>query len=393
MEFEFTEEQQLLRESLRRFLEAEIRPQDDLHGDREMTPELARKLCKQLLPWGYLGEAGTLGGTGDPVIRAILTEELARVFPGLAGISGIASAAAAVVRAGAHADVAGRLAEPMANGDRIGCLAISEPNVGSDASAVECRAELRGDRYVVNGTKCWISNGHIADVAVVVVQTEPGSGRSGLRQLVIDRRESPFESRDTPTIGMRSFPTSELHFENVEVPEVNRIGGWRQRTSSSANDPGSDVFAKMLRGIAQARVGSGLIAVGIAQRAFEIGLAYVRERKQFGKEIARFQLVASMIADMATEIDAARLLCYRAIQLLQRRRCDAEVSMAKAYATEMAVRVTSRAIQCMGSHGLATENRVERCLRDARMWTMPDGTTQIQKLIIGRALTGMSAIH
>jgi alkylation response protein AidB-like acyl-CoA dehydrogenase len=392
MEFEFTEEQQILRESLQKFLDAEIRPYDDRYGDEEMTPDLAKKLCKMLIPWGYLGDGGIFGRTADPIIRSIQTEELARAFPGLAGISGITSGAASIVRQLAHPDLAARLAEPLAQADLIGCLAISEPNVGSDPSGIECRAELRGDRYLVNGTKCWISNGHISDVAIVLVQTDPSSGPAGFRQLVIDRNESPFESRDTPTIGVRSFPTSELYFRDVEVPATNRIGGWRDKAASSSDEP-SRAFARVLQSFSLARVGTGLIALGIARRAYELALEYVVQRKQFGKEIARFQLVQSMIADMATEIDAARLLCYRAQDALSRRRADVEASMAKAYATEMAVRVTSMAIQCMGSNGLATENRVERCLRDARMWTMPDGTTQIQKLIIGRALTGMSAIR
>jgi len=135
------------------------------------------------------------------------------------------------------------------------------------------------------------------------------------------------------------------------------------------------------------------ISVGIAQHAFEMALDYVKVRKQFGREIGRFQLVQEMIAEIATDLDAARLLCYRAMQLSRIRRCEAEVSMAKAYATEMGVRVCSKAIQCMGAFGLAVESRVERCLRDARMLTVPDGTTQIQQLIIGRALIGMSAIR
>lgn len=389
MEFDYTEEQQVLQESLRKFLDAEIRPWDDRHGDEEMTPERAKTLLGLLLPWGYLGS----DVPGDPILRGIQTEELARVFPGLAGIAFIANAAAQSIATGAHPEVAERLAGPLARAERIGCMGISEPNVGSDPSGIECRAELRGDRYQVNGTKCWISNGHIADVVVALVQTDPAQGPAGLRQLVIDREESPFESRDTPTLGMRSFPTSELYFHDVEVPAVNRIGGWETKPVAAAGlDPGR-AFARTLEGFASARVMTAYIAVGIAQRAYEIALAYVKNRKQFGKEIGRFQLVQAMLADMATELDAARLLTHRAHQLLGRRRCDAEVSMAKAYATEMSVRVASQAVQCMGANGLAIENRVERCLRDARMWTVPDGTTQIQKLIIGRALTGFSAIR
>jgi alkylation response protein AidB-like acyl-CoA dehydrogenase len=174
----------------------------------------------------------------------------------------------------------------------------------------------------------------------------------------------------------------------VEVPEINTIGGWKG--SKGDVDPAT-AFARTLAMIAGVRAGTALISVGIAVRAFEIALDYVRERRQFGKEIARHQLVSAMIADMATEIDASRLLCYRAMHA--RGRPEVEASMAKGYATEAAVRVSTMAMQCLGANGLAIENRVERCLRDARMLTIPDGTTQIQKLIIGRALTGMSAIR
>jgi len=388
MEFELNEEQQILREELRKFLEAEIRPLDDEWGDVEMTAERAREFCKKLIPWGYMGGgAAELGVERDATVSCILNEELARAFPALGGVAGMTAGAAAGIEAGGHPEVADRLVEPLRRSELVGCNAFTEPNVGSDPSGIECRAEKKGDRWIVNGAKAWISNGHIADVAIVLVQTEPGKGAAGFRQLVIDRRESPFESRDTPTIGLRAFPTSELWFNDVEVPDINMIGGWKE---GGAVDPAT-AFARTLAMIASVRAGTALISVGIAQRAFELALDYVKQRRQFGKEIARHQMVSAMIADMATDIDAARLLCYRALH--KRGRPEVEASMAKGFATEAAVRVCSTAMQCMGANGLATENRVERCLRDARMLTIPDGTTQIQKLIIGRALTGMSAIR
>ena len=389
MEFELNEEQQILREELRKFLESEIRPLDDRWGDEEMDAERARGLCKKLIPWGYMGGSGSeLGVARDATVGCILNEELARVFPALSGISGMTAGTASGIAMGAHPEVAARLVEPLRRSELIGCNAFTEPNVGSDPSGIECRAEKKGDRWIVNGAKAWISNGHIADVAIVLVQTDPAKGTAGFRQLVIDRRESPFESRDTPTIGLRAFPTSELSFNDVEVPEINAIGGWKQ--AGSAVDP-STAFARTLAAIAAVRAGTALLSVGIAQRAFEIALDYVVQRRQFGKEIARHQMVSAMIADMATDIDASRLLCYRALH--KRGRPEVEASMAKAFATEASVRVCSTAMQCLGANGLATENRVERCLRDARMLTIPDGTTQIQKLIVGRALTGMSAIR
>jgi alkylation response protein AidB-like acyl-CoA dehydrogenase len=390
MDFELTEEQEIFRESLRKFLEAEIQPLDDRWGDEEMTAERARELCKKLIPWGYLGDGGAMAPGGDVTISCIQNEELARAFPALVGVAGMTAGCASGIAAAAHPEVAARLVEPLRQSDLIGCNAFTEPNAGSDPSGIECRAEKRGDRWIVNGAKCWISNGHIADVAIVLAQTDPSQGPAGMRQLVVERRESPFESRDTPTIGLRAFPTSELYFNDVEVPEINLIGGWKR--AGVAEDP-ARAFQRTLRAMATARAGTAMLAVGIAERAFELALAYVKERRQFGKEIARHQLVSAMIADMATDIDASRLLCYRAFHALRRGRADVEASMAKAYATEAAVRVTSNAIQCMGANGLAIENRVERCLRDARMLTMPDGTTQIQKLIVGRALTGMSAIR
>ncbi|MAE96205.1 MAG: hypothetical protein CL910_16245 [Deltaproteobacteria bacterium] len=389
MDFTLNQDEQIVREQLRKFLDAEIRPLDDRWGDEEMTAERARELCKKLIPWGYMG-----GGSEAPeaqrtaTIACIQIEELARVFPALAGVSGMTAGCAAAIAMGAHPEVAARLVEPLRQSDLVGCNAFTEPNVGSDPSGIECRAEKRGDRWIVNGAKAWISNGHIADVAIVLVQTDPEKGRGGFRQLVVDRRESPFESRDTPTIGLRAFPTSELHFSDVEVPETHTIGGWKKRGEDA--DPAA-AFSRTLAAIASVRASTALISVGIAQRAFEIALAYVRERQQFGREIARHQLVSAMIADMATELDASRLLCYRAMHASGRP--EVEASMAKGYATEAAVRICSLAMQCLGANGLAIENRVERCLRDARMLTIPDGTTQIQKLIIGRALTGMSAIR
>jgi acyl-CoA dehydrogenase len=387
MDFEPQEEHRIFRDSLRKFLESEIRPLDERWGDEEMIPERARQLTKMLVPWGYLGDARS----DDPFISCIMTEELARIFPSAAGIVGMTAGAGWSISRRAHPEVAKRLGPPLLAGDLIGANAISEPNVGSDPSSIQCRAVRKGDSYVINGTKCWISNGHIADVVVLVAQTDPGLGPAGVRQFVVDRRESPFKSRDIETIGLKAFPTSELFFDDVAIPATHRLDGWAA-SDGNATDPAKS-FPQVLQGIAAARVGTALISVGIAQRAFEVALEYVKVRKQFGKEIGRFQLVQEMIAEMATEIDAARLLCYRAMQFSRRARCDAEVSMAKAYATEMAVRVASKAIQSMGAIGLAVESRVERCLRDARMLTIPDGTTQIQNLIIGRALIGMSAIR
>jgi alkylation response protein AidB-like acyl-CoA dehydrogenase len=387
MEFEFNEDQRMVRDSVRRFLDTEIQPYDDKHGDEEMTSELAKALLKRLIPFGYIGSERP----DDPIINGILYEEMGRVFPSLGGLVYIAGAAGPLVKATAHPEVRDRLAEPLINGELIGCIAISEPNVGSDPTGIECRAERKGDSWVINGTKTWISNGHIADVVCVTVQTDKSEGPGGLRQIVIDRRETPFESRDIETIGIRAFPTSELFFDDLEVPEINLLGGWTENAPKLAL--GGRTVGHSPFDFAGARVMCASLACGIARRALDIAVDYVQQRKQFGREIGRFQMVQGLLAEMAIDLEAARLLTYQARQLMSRRRADYEVSIAKAFATEMGVRVTSKAMECLGAMGLAKETRLERCFRDARMWMVPDGTAQIQRLIIGRELTGFSAIR
>jgi acyl-CoA dehydrogenase len=376
MHFELTEEQRIVQDTLRRFLEAELAPLDRKHGDEEMTPELARDLLARIKPFGYIGH----DRPDDPIITSILYQEMGRVFPSLGGVAFITSVIGPGVARNAHPEVAERLAEPLIEGELIGCAAYSEPGVGSDPSSISCRARLDGDHYVLDGTKVWISNGHIADVAIVTVQTDPEAGPKGLRQILVDRRETPFQSRDIRTIGLRAFPCSELHFDGLRVPAKNRMGGWRNEPDRAAQP-----------NFQQARVICAEISCGIAEHAIEAATRYVQERKQFGREIGRFQMVQGLLAEMVMDHEAARLLTFRARASLGRSDADRIVSIAKAFATEMGVRVTSRAMECMGAMGLTEEMGMERRLRDARMWMVPDGTAQIQRLIIGRAVTGFSA--
>jgi acyl-CoA dehydrogenase len=381
MIFDFNEEQRMVRDTLRRFLEAELVSEDRRYGDQEMTREVALKLLSAIKPFGYVGQ----DRADDPIITSILFQEMGRVSPSLAGVAFITGQVGPVVAAGAHPDVAARLAEPLIEGDLIGSFAFSEPEVGSDPSSIACRAELRGDHYFLNGSKCWISNGSIADVAIVTVQTDPTQGARGLRQLIVDRRESPFESRDIPTIGLRAFPCSELNFSDVKVPAINRVGGWKKTHGAPRAEQAGQFNFNV------PRVFCADVSCGIAERAIEVATAYVKERKQFGREIGRFQLVQAMMADMVMDYEAARLLTFRARAAIGGPGADRHVSIAKAYATEMGVRVTSKAMECLGAMGLTVEMGLERCLRDARMFIVPDGTSQIQRLIIGRELTGFSA--
>jgi alkylation response protein AidB-like acyl-CoA dehydrogenase len=241
-------------------------------------------------------------------------------------------------------------------------------------------ATLDGDHYVLNGTKTWITNGGISDLALVFASTDRSKGARGISCFLVDRSESPFTSRELPKLGCRSCPTSELSFDDCRVPKENLIG-----------TPGS-AYVLALSELAKLRVAVGIGAVGLAQAALDAAIKYAQERKQFGRPIGSFQLVQEMIADMAILTDAARFICYRALYLIGKGQTPfKEASMAKAYSTEMAVEVTSKAIQVHGAYGISEEYPVERYFRDARTLTFPDGATQIQKLVIGRELLGISA--
>jgi alkylation response protein AidB-like acyl-CoA dehydrogenase len=376
MDFNLTEEQQILRESVRKFLEKEIKPIGIQYGDGQIPQEMLAALVRKLEPFGYMD------GTDDLFTAALLSEELARVFPALEGIMTANLVCARYIQQAGSQELKERAIPALLSGEKFGCAAVTEPNVGSDPTALETRAVLEGDHYVINGSKCWISNGEISDYAVVLCHADMAEGRKGIATVLVERERSPYEARDLPKLGLKAWRTSELVFEDCRVPEENCL-------SDRGSGAGLQIFSRSLQ---RSRCGLALMAVGIAQAAFEAAVDYARQRRQFGKLIGEFQLIQNMVAEMATAIDAARLLTYRAVHRVQAKaRCDREVSMAKAYATEMAVQVTSRAVQIHGAYGLSPEYLVERYFRDARTLTIPEGTTELQRLIIGRSVLGLSA--
>ncbi len=385
MDFNLTEEQKMLQETVRRYLRDKVAPiADEYDRKGPMTKQEALGFLKDLKPFGYVG---TLvpeehGGMGlSHIDWAVLYEELRGVYAGLGGMVGITSSTGHGISESGNDELMGRTLPGLLSGDKIACTAITEPNVGSDVSAIQARAVLDGDHYVLNGTKTWISNGTIADYVSVVATLDPSKGVEGICQILVDKEESPFEAREIKKMGVRSFPTAELAFEDCRVPKANLLRA-----------PGKG-FKTALRGLTFARCNAAIAAVGIAQAAIDAAVQYARDRTQFGKPIAKFQLVQEMIADMVAETEAARLLTYRAFFVLdQGGTARKEGSLAKAYATEAAVRVTSKAVQIHGAYGLSEEYPVERYFRDARMYTIPDGTTEMQKLIVGREVLGMSAI-
>jgi len=385
MDFELTDEQKMLQTTVRRYLKDRIIPiADEYDRKGPMSKGDALRFLKELKPFGYVGTLvpEALGGPGLTHIDwAILYEALRGSYASLGGVVGITSAGAHGISESGNRELSRRILPGLLNGDTITCTAITEPNVGSNAAAVETRAVPDGDSYVINGTKMWISNGTIADYVVVVATVDPSKGAAGVCQILVEREASPFEGREIKKMGVRSFPTAELIFDGCRVPKENVLKA-----------PGEGLKGA-LRGLTFARCNAAIASVGIAQAAIDAAIKYARERTQFGKPIGRFQLIQEMIADMIAEADASRLLAYRAFSLLDKgKTARLEASIAKAYATEAAARIASKAIQIHGAYGLSEEYPVERYFRDARCYTIPDGTTEIQKLVIGREVLGMSAI-
>jgi alkylation response protein AidB-like acyl-CoA dehydrogenase len=382
MRFDLTEEQKLLQQSVRKFLDSEMRPYAEEYADKMITKEVARPLLKKLLPFGYIVGAfpEEVGGMAlDAVSQGILYEELFRVFPGLAGVAFITQECALSLYEGGSEEQIQRYLPRLLSAESIGCVAVTEPGVGSNPADLTMRAVPEGDFYRLNGEKIWISNGSISDVCIVLAKTGK-EGKKSLSRFIVEKEPNGYTVRDLEKLGFTAWPTSELFFDNTLVPKENLLGRL------------GEGLKETLKAFERARCFVALAAIGVAQSALEAAIQYAQERKQWGKPIGQHQLIQEMIADMATELDAARLLTYRGLYLVGKGvRCDTQTSMAKWYATEAAVRITSHAIQIHGAYGLSKEFPVERYFRDARMLTIPDGSTQIQKLIIARNMLGMAA--
>lgn len=382
MDFELSETERMLADAARRVVAKEIESVLDSHPpDRPLPKTAMLDLYRSVADLGYHGAriSEKEGGSGlTYVMLGILNELLPPVLAmSLLGHESTIKR----IEMGGTAEQKARFVPDLLAGRKIAGTATSEPNVGSDPRGIETTAVLAGDHYVLNGTKLWATNGSILDTAIVVAALgKDPDGRNLITRFIVDRAESPFESREVPTIGFQQGHLGELVFRDCRVPKANLLG-----------EPGDAHSSLTFTWLAN-RANMGLIGVHLAQRALDASVAYAKERVQFGKPIGSFQLVQEMLAEMATLTDASRLLCYRALALLDRGVwCHRESSMAKAYATEAAVRVTNLAIQIHGAYGLTKEFPLERWARDARMITIPDGTTQIQRLIIGRELVGLRA--
>jgi len=383
VDFDLSEEQIMLKRSVRDFLEKEIAP---IAGERDrqglFTKEELAGYIKKLIPFGYYIERvpEEYGGANlDYVTIAILYEELARVWGSLADAVSSAAGHPSTI---AHAteELRQRFLPALIEADLIACGAITEPNVGSNTAGIETTAVLDGDEYIINGSKTWINNALIADLVSVFCVTDKSQEKHGISRIMVERKKSPYTTREIPKIGFHAAPIGEMSFADCRVPRENLI-----RDAISA-------YGTTMTGLGWSRVIMAAIAVGISQAAIDASIQYALERKQFGRPIGSFQLVQELIADMINDTEASRLLTYQAAYVVGKgARAHLECSRAKAFATEAAVKTTSKAMEIHGAMGFSEEYPLERYFRDAKMTTIPDGTIEIQKLIIGREAIGIKA--
>jgi butyryl-CoA dehydrogenase len=373
VDLDLTEEQQLLQKSVREFAEAEVKP----HAKEiDETGRFPRDNFKKAAELGLTGIAvpENYGGAGmDHVSYAIVVEEISRVCASTGVILSVQNSLYCdpILRFGTE-EQKQKFLVPFARGEKIGCYALTEPQAGSNAAALTTKAIRKSDTYVINGTKAWITNGGAADAAIVYVNTQPEKGEKGITALVVEKGTRGFAvGKEEKKLGINATACTELSFTDCEVPVGHRIGneGEGYKVALSTLDGG--------------RIGIAAQAAGIAQGAFEAALSYAQQRQAFGHPISDFQAIQFMLADMATEIDAARLLTrHAAWKQDSGARFTMEASIAKLFASEMSTRVTHKAIQIHGGYGYSREYPVERAYRDARITEIYEGTSEIQRLVI-----------
>jgi butyryl-CoA dehydrogenase len=381
VDFTLSDEQQLIRETAREFCDAEIAP-NAAEWDRAET--IDRGIVAKLAELGFLAAAlpEEHGGMGlDMVSYALIVEEIGRADSNVRGIVSVSNGlyGKSVARWGTEEQKA-RLLPGLASGESLGCYALTEPGAGSDPGGLETRAERDGDAWVLTGQKIFITLGSWATNALVFARTgEPGP--RGITCFVVPSDTAGFEARPIKgKLGLRAQDTAELFLDGVHVHDEDVLGeiGGGFKVAMSALDHG--------------RISLGAGCVGIAQGCLDASIAYTKERRQFGRPVASFQLVQELLADIAVETEAARLLVWRAAATADRgERHTVEASYARYFASEVAVRAANAAVQAHGGYGYVDEYPVGKYLRDARVTTLYEGTSQIQKLLIGRALTGENA--
>ena len=378
-----TQEQQMAVDGLRRFLADKIEPvfskeYRDTFVPREKMAEMMAQIAEFGLVSGMVGEAD--GGLGiDWLTNVMLLEEVAAAAMDLAFPVVINSFGAQILEKIAPAHLRDRYLPGLLAGTSFCSMGISEPDVGSNVLEIKTKARRDGDDFIISGEKTWISNGMYSDFLICTARTGDDP-RRGLTHFLLDRKEHPYEVRNIKKIALNSQSTAQIFLDNVRVPATNMIG----------NE--GEALKNTLVLFERSRVFVACLGVGLGRRALEEAVRYATERRQHGKVIAGHQLISAMLAEMATDVDAARLLTYRAAAMIEAGvPAEMEAAMAKLRATEMAVTVARQAVQIHGGNGVTTDFLVEKLAREAIVLPIPEGTSQIQQLIVGRALTGINA--
>ncbi|WP_030212930.1 acyl-CoA dehydrogenase family protein [Streptomyces bikiniensis] len=382
MDLALSEEQEAVRRLAEDFVAREVAPHATAWDRAE---EVDRGIVKKLGAVGFLGltipeEYG--GSGGDHLAYCLVTEELGRGDSSVRGIVSVSLGLVAKTIASWGSEEQKRTWLPrLASGEALGCFGLTEPGTGSDAGNLAARAVRDGGDYVVNGTKMFITNGTWADVVLLFARTNDTPGHKGVSAFLVPADSPGLTRRPVHgKLGLRGQATAELVLEDVRVPADAMLG------------PEGKGFAVAMSALAKGRMSVAAGCVGIARAALDAALRYAGERGQFGKPIASYQLVQELISDISVDVEAARLLTWRVADLIDRGRDFATAaSQAKLYASEAAVRAANNALQVFGGYGYIDEYPVGKLVRDARVMTLYEGTSQIQKLIIGRALTGVSA--
>jgi butyryl-CoA dehydrogenase len=383
MDFDLTDEQRLIRETARAFTDNEI-VERARENDRNEHFDL--DLVAQIAEQGYLGAIvpRDYGGAGlDYITYGLIVEEVGRGDSAMRTVISVQTSlvCSAILRWGSEEQRQHYLPK-LCSGEWLGCFGLTEPDTGSDAANQRTRARRTDAGWTISGAKMWISMGNHAKVALIFAQTDPEKGHRGLACFLVDTDQPGFDSQPIHhKMGLRGSDTASISLDDVEVPENAMLGEI------------GDGFKVAMSSLDSGRYSVAAGCVGICQGCVEASVAYAKQRVQFGRPIASFQLVQAMLADMKVRTDAARMLVWRAGYLKDAGRSNTtETSIAKLYATEAAVHCANTAIQVHGGSGYVDDHPVERYFRDVRVTTLYEGTSQIQSLIIGRSLTGINAL-
>jgi len=377
MDFRLTEEQKMIQQTIREFAEGELKP---VAAELDHTGNFPTEIIKKLAELGFMGVPfpEKYGGAGlDYISYAITVEELSVACASTGVIvSAHTSLCCDPIYFAGTEEQKQKFLTPLASGKKIGCLGLTEPSAGSDAANIKTTAQLDGNQWVINGTKLFITNAAQAEIAVITAMTDKNAGHKGISTFIVEKGTPGFKvGKIEDKLGIKASSTAELIFEDCRIPKENLLG------------PLGGGFKIALQTLDGGRIGIAAQAVGIGRASLEVSTKYAKERVQFNKPIAELQAIQWMLADMATEVDAARLLTWRAAAMKSAgERYSQQSAMAKLFASETATRAAHKAIQIHGGYGYTKDYPVERFYRDARITEIYEGTSEIQRLVIAANL-------